>query len=172
REQELGDELAAVGIGGPQGRPDRLARKDHHVPEFLEHVPRREKRPLGDATNHLCLPLLGSRTLVLGTLRHACTVRYATRFRRPYRRASTAGVVPPREGGGGLPRRGAAGPRGAERGRVWRSTPGRARSKRFLHDQGAGVKLPAESSDRAAHAPGTAGATHGHAHGTRRGGHA
>ena len=37
REQELRDELAAVGVGRAQGRDDRPARQDHHVPEFLEH---------------------------------------------------------------------------------------------------------------------------------------
>ena len=64
REQELRDELAAVGVRGAQGRPDRPAREDHHVPEFLEHVPCGNERPLGNATNHLFLPLLGSQSVV------------------------------------------------------------------------------------------------------------
>ena len=35
-EDELGDELAAVGVGGPDGGGDRLAGQDHHVPHLLE----------------------------------------------------------------------------------------------------------------------------------------
>src|SRR5207244_12210487 len=41
-------ELAAVGIRGPKGQPDGLAREDHHVPEFLEHMARRDPRAFAD----------------------------------------------------------------------------------------------------------------------------
>jgi hypothetical protein len=53
REQELGDELAAVGVGRAQGRPDRLAREDHHVPGFLEEVARRLVRPFDYRPGHV-----------------------------------------------------------------------------------------------------------------------
>jgi hypothetical protein len=38
REEELRDELAAVGIGRPQRGHDGLARQDHHVAHFLEQA--------------------------------------------------------------------------------------------------------------------------------------
>ena len=79
REQELRDELAAVGVGRAQRGPDRPAREDHHVPEFLEHVPRGDERPLGDAANHLFLtpPRVAISGPQLATLRDAPLVRHA-----------------------------------------------------------------------------------------------
>ena len=38
REQELADELAPVGVGRLDGRDDRLAGQDHHVPNLLEQA--------------------------------------------------------------------------------------------------------------------------------------
>ncbi len=38
REQELADELAPVGVGRLDGRDDRLAGQDHHVPDLLEQA--------------------------------------------------------------------------------------------------------------------------------------
>ena len=52
REQELRHELPAVGVGRGQRRPDRLARQDHHVPEFLEHMADGHKGPLCSGANH------------------------------------------------------------------------------------------------------------------------
>jgi hypothetical protein len=37
-EDELGDELAAVGVGGLDRGDDRLAGEDHHVPHLLEQA--------------------------------------------------------------------------------------------------------------------------------------
>ena len=56
REQELTDELAAVRVRRTKGRHDRLARQDHHVPDFFEQVLRRKKCSIGDATYHLLSP--------------------------------------------------------------------------------------------------------------------
>ena len=75
REEELGDELAAVGVGRAQGGHDRPARQDHHVPDFLDEVPRWEERPLCGAANHF-VPLLGWRPDC------AFTELYAMRWRR------------------------------------------------------------------------------------------
>ena len=61
REEELADELAAVGVRRTQGRQDRLPGQNHHVPDFFEQVLRRKKRPVGDATNHLDL-VVGTHT--------------------------------------------------------------------------------------------------------------
>ncbi len=58
REQELGDQLAAIRVRGPQGGPDRPAREDHHVPDFLHRASRGEVNPFCGAANHLCFPLL------------------------------------------------------------------------------------------------------------------
>ena len=55
REEELADELAAVGVRRTQGRQDRLPRQNHHVPDLFEQILRRKKRPVGDAANHLHL---------------------------------------------------------------------------------------------------------------------
>ena len=61
REEELADELAAVGVRRTQGRQDRLPGQNHHVPDFFEQVLRRKKRPVGDAANHLDL-VVGTHT--------------------------------------------------------------------------------------------------------------
>jgi len=47
REQELADELTAIGIRGPERGHDRLARQDHHVADLLEQASRREAPALG-----------------------------------------------------------------------------------------------------------------------------
>jgi hypothetical protein len=51
-EEELTDELAAVRVGRAQAGEDRLAREDHHVPEFLDQVPRGKDPPLDRASHH------------------------------------------------------------------------------------------------------------------------
>ena len=48
REQELADELAAVGVRGPDRRRDRLAGQDHHVPDLLEQALGGQERPVSD----------------------------------------------------------------------------------------------------------------------------
>ena len=54
-EDELGDELAAVGVGGPDGGGDRLAGEDHHVPHLLEQRLGGQERPIGNGSDHLLL---------------------------------------------------------------------------------------------------------------------
>ena len=48
REQELADELAAVGVGRPDRRRERLAGQDHHVPDLLEQALGGQERPVSD----------------------------------------------------------------------------------------------------------------------------
>ncbi len=52
REQELADELAAVGIRGPDRRDDRLAGQDHHVPDLLEQALGGQERPVSGGADH------------------------------------------------------------------------------------------------------------------------
>src|SRR5205823_11562640 len=52
RKQELDHELAAVRIRRPQRRHDRLPREDHHVPDLLEQVLRRQERSVSYGPNH------------------------------------------------------------------------------------------------------------------------
>src|SRR5918992_216779 len=55
REEELRDELAAVRIRRPEGRHDRLAREDHHVPDLFEQVLHGQEPAIGDASNQASL---------------------------------------------------------------------------------------------------------------------
>jgi hypothetical protein len=57
REQELGDELTAVGVRRPQGGHDRLPREDHHVAHFLQQALGRQECAIGDASDQRA-PLL------------------------------------------------------------------------------------------------------------------
>ena len=52
-EEELADELAAVGIRRPDRRSDRLAGQDHHVPDLLEQTLGGQERPVGYGSDHL-----------------------------------------------------------------------------------------------------------------------
>ena len=51
REQELLDELAAVGVGRLEGGHDRLPREDHHVAHFLQQALGRKECAIGDVAN-------------------------------------------------------------------------------------------------------------------------
>ena len=52
REQELPDELAAVGVRRADGGHDGLPREDHHVADFLQEILGRKERAIGDASDH------------------------------------------------------------------------------------------------------------------------
>ncbi len=61
REQELGDELAAVRIRRAQRGHERLGRQDPHPADLLDEPPDRGERFLGDRVDHACAWLLSSR---------------------------------------------------------------------------------------------------------------
>src|SRR6478752_7961156 len=56
-EDELGDELAAVGVGRADRGRDRLAGEDHHVPHLLEQALCGQEGSIGYGSDHLRLLL-------------------------------------------------------------------------------------------------------------------
>ncbi len=106
REQELRDELAPVRVGGAQRGDDGPARQDHHVPDFLDEVPRREERPLCCAANHFLYPSSGHSRRIRAALRELYAMRWRSAtlhaWKRNPLRGLTAGVAPAtgREAGG------------------------------------------------------------------------
>src|SRR5262249_23675126 len=60
REQELPDELAPVRVRRTDGRDDRLARQDHHVPDLFENALGRQERSIRDCSDQCFCILPGS----------------------------------------------------------------------------------------------------------------